>query len=174
MRFHISNPLTKMGLKEPSRLSLRGALFVARFEGYVGNVYNDPADNATIGFGHLLHYGPVDAEDRANWPHGITRDAALSLLRKDADIAATSVRNYIYVWLSQAQFDALCDFVFNCGANSLRGTRVALAINQRKYGILRTELLRWTHGNNGVELPGLVARREAEATLFLTGNYGDA
>ena len=36
------------------------AELIARFEGFVARPYNDAAGHATIGFGHLLHRGPVD------------------------------------------------------------------------------------------------------------------
>lgn len=166
------NPLVKIGAKSPSRLSVRGAEFVANFEGYVSKPYNDPADNATIGFGHLLHYGPVDAHDRAKYPIGLTRKQALALLRADADVAAAAVRHFIVRPLTQTQFDALCDFAFNCGTNSLRATGVSHAVNDGRTSILRTELLRWVHGSNGKEIPGLVTRRTAEANLYLNGIYG--
>ena len=44
-------------------LSKGGTLFIASFEGYRPKAYNDGADppNATIGYGHLLHPGAVNA-----------------------------------------------------------------------------------------------------------------
>ena len=45
----------------PDAISHAGLLLIARFEGFLGSPYND-ADtppNATIGFGHMLHHGPV-------------------------------------------------------------------------------------------------------------------
>ena len=39
----------------PQSLSGPGAGFIARFEGCVLRMYNDPTNNATIGVGHLIH-----------------------------------------------------------------------------------------------------------------------
>jgi GH24 family phage-related lysozyme (muramidase) len=50
-----------------SQLSVRGAHFIDRFEGWRDTPYNNAANNATIGFGHLIHTGPVTAHDRAAW-----------------------------------------------------------------------------------------------------------
>lgn len=165
------NPLVVIGIKEPSQLSARGAKFVARFEGFVATPYNDPDGNATIGFGHLLHRGNVDAQDHKDWPVKITVAHGLSMLRHDAAIASASVRRYITTHLTQPQFDALCDFAYNCGPYALHGSMVASVVNARAFAHVRAELAEWDHGSHGFVIPGLETRRDAEARLFLTGKY---
>jgi hypothetical protein len=46
------------GGKGNSRLSQKGAAFIAHFEGLKLKLYNDPVGHATIGVGHLVHRGP--------------------------------------------------------------------------------------------------------------------
>src|SRR5258708_34805826 len=50
-----------------SQLSERGAQFIGHFEGWVPAAYNDPTNNATIGYGHLIHMVPVTAHDKSEW-----------------------------------------------------------------------------------------------------------
>ena len=62
-------------------------------------------------------------------------------------------------------------FLFNVGVGGLIGTHVEEYINAGNYGMAGDALLEWTHGMvNGqrVELPVLVARREAERLMLLS------
>src|SRR5512134_3855628 len=68
----------------PPRLSPLGADFVARFEGCILRLYNDPTNNATIGVGHLVHMGPINGTEPREFRNGITRARALELLGQDA------------------------------------------------------------------------------------------
>lgn len=165
-------------------LSPYGTEFVAAFEGFVPHVYNDAASppNATIGFGHLIHRGPVTAEDLANWRGGITRQNALTLLRRDATRAVMAVHQFVDVKLSQPQFDALCSFAFNCGPGALQLSSVRKAVNSKPrldltfrenadwFRRVEDGLLLWDHAG-GVVLAGLERRRLAEARLFEIGKY---
>jgi lysozyme len=162
-------------------LSGNGAAFVGAFEGFVGHLYNDAANNATIGYGHLLHLGPVTRFDLGAWPGGITRAQAEALLEKDATKAVRAVRGAVTVKLSQAQFDALCSFCYNVGPGGLSGA-VGRAVNSKPvidltfsanahwHRRVEDALLLWDHAG-GVMLPGLERRRMAEARLFEIGKY---
>ncbi|MBK7676401.1 MAG: lysozyme [Candidatus Accumulibacter sp.] len=61
-------------------------------------------------------------------------------------------------------------FHFNLGAGRLQTSTLRRRINLRDWQTAGKEFRRWIHGR-GMVLPGLVARREAEAKL-LTGNGG--
>lgn len=151
-------------------ISPSGVLFIARFEGYRRYPYNDPADNATIGYGHLLHLGPVTRRDRLRYPLGLTVKQALAVLANDAAHAVAAVRTYARPTLTQTQFDALCSFAFNCGGGALAHSTLLLDVNARRNQRIEADFLRWDHAG-GVVLPGLRARREAEAMLYLHGRY---
>lgn len=160
----VSNPLVL-------RVSDKGLNFIAGFEGFVSHPYNDAAGHATIGYGHLIHYGPVTARDRLRYPAGISRAAALKLLRHDAARAEAGVREYVKRPLKQHEFDALVSFAFNCGVGALQHSTLLRHVNGR-YGALSItdDFERWSHAG-GVVLAGLLRRRKAEAALFCHGHY---
>lgn len=151
-----------------ARLSARGARFIGRFEGWRNKPYNDPTGNATIGFGHLLHPGPVTPHDDAEWGT-ITMRRGIQLLQQDALLASTAVGRHIRRPLTQCQVDALVSFAFNCGGGALAGS-VGDAVNANEDPT--SALCRWDH-SGGIVLPGLLERRRREAHLFMTGDYGD-
>jgi lysozyme len=154
----------------PPRLSKPGAGFVARFEGCVLKMYNDPTRNATIGVGHLIHMGPINGSEPHEFKQGITRVRALEILTGDAGKAANSVRQLIKVPLNQHQLDALISFTFNCGAGSLQISTLRKRLNRGEYAAVPHELDKWVL-SAGRRLPGLVRRRKAEGVLFSQGKY---
>jgi lysozyme len=154
----------------PPMLSQRGAGFIARFEGCVLRMYNDPTHNATIGVGHLIHLGPISGHEPQEFRKGITRMRALELLTADSGKAARSVRRLIKVPLNQHQLDALISFTFNCGEGSLAASTLRKRLNRGEYAAVPQELNKWVM-SGGKRLPGLVRRRKAEGALFSHGTY---
>ena len=172
-----------------ARLSRAGGEFIARFEGFRPEPYNDADNppNATIGFGHMLHKGPVTAADKARYPRGMSRDDALALLESDAASCAAAVHQHVRPSLDQAQVDALVSFAFNVGVGGFESSTLLKDINSghmvkdlhasddaarhAAQNAIRSAFLMWDRGNNQV-LPGLEKRRTAEAHLFMTGDYG--
>lgn len=160
-------------MASPRFLSERGARFIADFEGWVDHPYNDPARNATIGYGHLLHYGEVTEADWHRWGH-ISKAQGLRLLQLDATTAEDAVYGRVRPhFVLQNRFDALVSFVFNLGSGILQpGHTIYECLNS---GPLRrgaaNALLLYDKDNHGHRLPGLVRRRKAERRLFLFGLY---
>lgn len=156
------------------RLSDAGLRFIASWEGYRRWPYNDAAGFATIGYGHLLHYSPVNAWDRARYPFGLSVPAALALLRRDCAAAEAGVNQLVTRPLGQGQFDALVSFAFNCGTGGLAHSTLLVDVNRhlgpKGAPAIRADFERWCHAG-GVVLPGLLRRREAEANLYLEGKY---
>jgi lysozyme len=142
--------------------------FIASFEGFRSLPYNDPAGHATIGYGHLLHLGPVTAFDKKRYPHGISQPAAFKLLRKDIVRYADAVRANVKVKLYQHEFDALVSFAFNVGIGAFRSSTLLRHLNRGDYNSVPKQLQRWVHGR---VIPGLVRRRKAEALMFSKGKY---
>ena len=69
-----------MAILRPKHLSKAGAAFIGAFEGLRLTPYNDAAGHATVGYGHLLHYGPVTQHDLDKY-RGFTTGEAVALLQ---------------------------------------------------------------------------------------------
>ena len=67
--------------------------------------------------------------------------------------------------LTQGQFDALVDFVFNLGAARLVGSTLLAKLNAGEYEVAAEQLPLWDHAG-GKEAAGLKSRREAELDLW--------
>jgi len=154
-------------------LSNPGANFIARFEGMVLHLYNDPAGHCTVGIGHLVHHGRCDGRaSEAPFRNGITRERAFELFRQETAGFAQAVRRHIRVPLNQAQFDALLSWAFNCGAGVLQTSTLARRLNAGDFAAVPRELARWDKaGNPPRPVAGLTRRRRAEGELFAHGRY---
>ena len=147
------------GVMSPSQACLD---LIKRFEGCVLTAYPDPGtggDPWTIGVGHTgpeVHKGLT-----------ISQDIADAYLLKDVTHAADAVRRLVTVPMTQGQFDALCSFVFNCGADNFEKSTLRKKMNAGDVQGASLELLKWTRAA-GKELKGLVLRRQAERELFLS------
>ena len=157
------------------RTSPRGIVFICDFEGFRRFPYNDGAHplpgHATIGYGTLLHRGPVTSRDRARFPLGVTQRRARSMMGVHlaaTDRAVTTMTHGIPV--TQSQFDALTSFAYNVGEGALRDSTLLKQLKAGHPGLAAREFLKWTHAGS-VVLPGLARRREAERQLFLHGTY---
>ena len=158
------------GTAGAQRLSKKGAAFIAHFEGFRGDLYNDPVGHCTIGCGHLVHHGPINGSEPEEFKRGITRERALELLQQDAASAAGAISGSVKVKLTQAQVDALISFAFNVGNGAFNDSTLLKLLNQGDYGSVPAQLDRWTKAS-GRTLPGLVTRRKAEGALFRDGKY---
>lgn len=98
----------------------------------------------------------------------ITPDQADQILKTTLVEYESAVSRYVQVPLSQKQFDALVDFAYNAGAQSLRTSTLLRLLNAGDYVAAAEQFARWVNGG-GKRLPGLVRRREAEKQLFLAG-----
>lgn len=144
------------------RTSTRGVSMVAGFEGLVLHAYKPVAAEQywTIGYGH---YGPGVKRGST-----ITKARALQLLRLDLRSAESTVTRLVKVGIGQDRFDALVDFCFNAGAGNFAGSTLLRKLNHGDYTGAAREFDNWTHGADGKRLAGLVARRNAEQSLFNT------
>ena len=154
------------------KISQKGLEMIGRFEGFRGRPYNDPAGHATVGFGHLLHHGPVNGRDLAihHQEYGLdmTRKEGLELLRKDVARYEAAVNNMVKVPLAQPQFDALVSFAYNVGTGALASSTLLKLLNQERRTAAANEFLKWDRAGLR-KMPGLTKRRQAERALFLSG-----
>lgn len=153
-----------MPRKRPEHLSRKGAEFIARFEGFVPRWYYDAVGVKTIGYGHT---GPLPS----GFTEPLSRDEGLRLLQHDAEKVAAVVREIRPHVLKQSRFDALVSLGFNLGTGILEPTHdIGKAIRVPGRPNAAAAFLEYDHAG-GVRLPGLTARRKAEARLFKTGRY---
>ena len=144
------------------QMSEAGLELLKRSEGFRGRTYLDAAGLATIGYGHQLVHPEC-------FPNGITEAQAAEILAKDLRDAESAVTRLVTVALSQGQFDALVDFVFNLGQGQLAESTLLKELNSGQDDAAGEQLLRWDHAGTQ-ENAGLKARREAEFQLWREGN----
>jgi lysozyme len=148
----------------PKKIPALAVAFVAFREGFL----SDPSDaldgHATVGFGHLIHLGPVTPGDRKKYGN-MSRATGRRLLRRDLHLAASDVRRLVKVPLNRRQFSMLVSFTYNCGSGALAESTLLRRLNAGEYSAVPYELSRWVNGPAG-PLPGLVKRRRREGKLF--------
>ncbi|GAA0690827.1 lysozyme [Dyella sp. SG562] len=139
--------------------SALGVALIKQFEGLRTCAYLDAAGIWTIGYGHT-------GDDVRS---GFRIDAAQAdaLLRKDLGTAEEAVRAWVTQPLAQPSFDALVSFVFNVGATAFAGSTLLRKLNEGDMEGAAAEFERWRYAGGRV-LPGLLRRRIAERTLFLS------
>ncbi|MGA2832931.1 MAG: lysozyme [Terracidiphilus sp.] len=140
------------------KFSTAGMELLKRSEGFRNRVYLDVAGFPTIGYGHRLFHPE-------SFPNGITEPQATNLLASDVCEAEQAVGRLVKVPLSQGQFDALVDFVFNLGAGRLEASTLLKSLNDGRFDEAAQELLRWDHAD-GHEIASLKIRRQAEVDLW--------
>ncbi len=119
--------------------------------------YICPAGFWTIGYGHLC--------DPKHPP--ITEAEAEVYLARDLQTALAATLRYCPVLVTEPEgrLAAIVDFTFNLGGGRLQTSTLRRRVNQRDWVATELELRRWVYGG-GRALPGLVARRDAEAALL--------
>jgi lysozyme len=139
-------------------LSSAGLELLKKSEGFRDQIYTDVAGFRTIGFGHRLAASE-------SYPTGIDLPQGESILARDIAIAETALDRLVKVPLTQGQFDALVDFVFNLGAGRLASSTLLTYLNAGNTDAAAWQLLAWDHAGSQ-EIAGLKARREAELRLW--------
>lgn len=141
--------------------SLAGVRMIERFEGYVPTPQGDPIGIPTVGFGSTL-------ADVSPLPLFLTRPQAETLLRRSLARsyepyvrALFGQRGVLHGMFNQHRFDALMSPSYNLGPGVLRSV-----VRSRGLHAIAARLLAYVHAGGRV-LPGLVARRRAEAALLL-------
>jgi lysozyme len=119
--------------------------------------YICPAGYWTIGYGHLCKpdHPPITEEEAEAYLVADLRNALAATLRY-CPVLATD---------PEERLAAIVDFTFNLGAGRLQTSTLRRRVNQRDWPNTAIELRRWVRGGGKV-LPGLMVRREAEATLI--------
>lgn len=139
--------------------SKSGLALTEGFEGLALTAYQDasPKRNWTIGYGHTgpdVYPGMV-----------ISKLQAETLLLQDVQSAVHCVNQSVNVVLTQNEFDALVDFVFNVGGANFASSTLLRLLNQSRFEECAKEFEVWDKAA-GKPLPGLLRRRLDEEQQF--------
>ena len=149
------------------QISSAGLDLIKQAEGFKPHLYDCPAGDATIGYGHLVHHGPVcGAASEAPFAGGISEQQGSALLLQDVAYAEHAVEHLVTVPLSQGQYDALCSFVYNEGAGRLQTSTLLKYLNAGNYAGAAGQFGVWVYGG-GEKLAGLVTRRQTETAMWM-------
>jgi GH24 family phage-related lysozyme (muramidase) len=143
----------------------KGIELTKESEGFRGRLYNDAAGYCTIGYGHLIKLAGCDGSESSEFRAGIGVPRGTEILRVDMEKAETGVMILVDVNLTDGQYAALCDFVFNVGAGNFKNSTLRRRINARDFDRVPFEFRRWVYAG-GRKLSGLAKRRENEIKLF--------
>lgn len=140
----------------PMNYSKSGLQLTERFEGCRLTAYQDQVGRWTCGFGHT---SGVFAGQTC------TQEQAEEWLQNDTAWAVSVVNRDVKVSVSQGEFDALVDFVFNLGSGSFEHSELLQLVNQNRLSEAAAEFERWDHAGGQV-VAGLLRRRLAEKQEF--------
>lgn len=144
------------------KVSKVGLNLIKKFEGFYEKAYLDVVKVPTIG------YGTTKWEDGKSVKLGekITLERATTLLERQVNEHASTIKKYIKVPLNQNQFDALASFQYNLGSGILaKYPKLAEYINTGQLKKAADLMLEFNKAGGKV-FQGLVNRRKAEVELF--------
>jgi len=129
---------------------------IKKFEGVSLKAYRDSAGVWTIGYGHTKD---VKAGDK------ITQYQAEQFLKEDLQ-KFEAIANKVKRISTQGKFDAILDFIYNCGPTNFEKSTLKAYIECGKATWeIQEQFLRWVNAG-GKKLGGLVSRRIWEAARF--------
>ena len=158
-------------LGKPWVFSVAGLNFLRNYEHLVLHMYNDSANHATIGYGHLIHHGPISGViSEQPFLNGITEQQATELLRQDLKPREILVNSSVLVPLFQHEYDAKVIFCFNIGNNGFSSSGALRKLNAGKYSEVPDEMMKWNKAGGQVS-QGLINRRTEEVEIFTNADY---
>lgn len=131
---------------------------IRRFEGCRLTPYLCPAGVWTCGWGST----GLDVIPGNKWTQFYSDERMKRDAEKFARIALKLCPN-----LTGNKLAAIADFAYNLGEGRLKASTLRKKVNAGDWNSAASELLRWTRAGGRV-LPGLLARRTAEAELLIT------
>jgi lysozyme len=141
------------------------AMLCKQFEGFRAKPYICPAGVPTIGYGSTY------------WPDGrrvSLSDSAIEKVQAEWMLFRELERTYLPGVLRMCpglaadprRCNAIVDFAYNLGIGRLQTSTLRRKINMQDWPAAAQELQKWVRGGGKV-LPGLVARRKAEAVFLI-------
>ena len=149
-------------------ISDNGLKFTAAWETFASKAYRATKDEKylTIGFGH---YGPdVKPTDT------MTEAEAYLLLKKDMAEAVKLADSIASLKFNQAQFDAICDLIFNVGPKAVAaGTGTGQAVRAGDVKTLESKLPQFRN-QAGKPVLGIYRRAMGRLALFQGKSWEEA
>ena len=140
------------------KISDKGVRLICSFEGLELRAYLCPAGVWTIGIGHTKDVKKGDV---------ITKEQAIQYFKDDVR-PIEDYLNKLNICETQGQFDALVSFIFNLGVGNFRKSTLLKEIkNKASDDEICAQFRRWVYAG-GKKLNGLVRRREAECSLWIS------
>jgi lysozyme len=133
-----------------------GLCLTEQSEGLRLEAYQDSGGIWTCGYGHTSRVGPSTT---------CTISLAAEWLEQDTQEAVSAVNQLVTVPLTQPEFDALVDFVFNVGATQFSKSTMLDLLNAGNIAGAALQFQRWNKCNGQV-VAGLLNRRIAEQNEF--------
>jgi lysozyme len=136
--------------------SNKGLVLTEQFEGCRLVAYLDSNGIPTIGYGHTagVYLGMTCTLEQAGlW------------LAEDIQWASRRVNLLVKIQLTQPEFDACVDFVFNCGTGNFEHSTLLILINKNDLLDAVNEFEKWDKAG-GIVVAGLLRRRLAEKEEF--------
>jgi lysozyme len=153
---------------EPRPIIASGIDLTKCSEGWVPPLYHDAARFCTIGYGHLVKRAPCDGSESATLLAGLTKPQGEALLVADLGSAQATVTRHVKAAMTDSQYGALCDFVFNVGSKNFRGSTLLRMVNDGAVDQIPAQFRRWILAG-GKPQRGLKIRREREIELYFAG-----
>jgi len=150
-------------------VSAQGRQVIQEAEGNRSDVYRDSGGLPTVGVGHLVTPG-----DHLRVGDTITDQRTQSLYSGDLRTAETGVVSLVGdLRVSQEEFDALGDLVYNVGLGRLseqNSPGLNRAIDAGNYAEIGNQI-RYTRDASGHSPAGLIIRNDRRQNIFRSGNY---
>lgn len=143
------------------KISEEGLDLIKSSEGLMLQAYLCPAGVPTIGYGSTIVNNV-----RVKMGDGISKEGAEESLldHLNHDIYPVIKAN-VKVALTQGQFDAICDFIYNIGSGAFVQSTLLKKLNAGDYVGAGGQFKRWVYAA-GKKLKGLEIRRNKELLLF--------
>ena len=136
--------------------SQSGLHLTEQFESCRLVAYPDSKGVPTIGWGHTAGVQLGDT---------CTQEQADAWLQRDIGWAVGVVNRAVTVAVTQGEFDAVVDLVFNIGSGNFMNSTMLAKLNAKDYNGAAEEFQRWDK-SGGQVVAGLLRRRLAEEQEF--------
>jgi lysozyme len=137
--------------------SASGLKLTEQFESCSLTAYQDIKGVWTQGWGHTFGINAASPP--------ITQQQADDWLLEDVQAACIAVNRYVTVSLTQGQFDAMVDWVFNLGVGNFLSSTMLKLLNAGDFAGAAVEIDKWDH-SSGQVIAGLLRRRQSETDEF--------